>query len=69
MKQILPMITLCLMAISMSAVAESTATSQGYVDLGLPSGTLWKTERDVGLYTYAEAVSKFGKQLPTSEQI
>ena len=41
---------------------------QGYVDLGLPSGTLWKKENEGGnsaYYTYDEAVSKFGNKLPT----
>ena len=45
--------------------------NQEYVDLGLPSGTLWATENAGGdgvYYTYAEAVSKFGNNLPTKEQ-
>ena len=43
-----------------------------YVDLGLPSGTLWKNANEGGddaLYTYDEAVSKFGDKLPTKEQL
>ena len=44
-------------------------TAQQYVDLGLPSGTLWKSSNEKGgLYTYDEAVSKFGGKLPTREQ-
>lgn len=40
-----------------------------YVDLGLPSGTLWKSKNEKGIYyTYDEAVSQFGDKLPTSEQ-
>jgi hypothetical protein len=46
-----------------------------YVDLGLPSGTLWKSEnestqvgRDKGIYTFDEAVETFGDQLPTIAQ-
>ena len=40
-----------------------------YVDLGLPSGTLWKSKNEKGMYyTYEEAVSQFGDQLPTREQ-
>ena len=77
MKQILPMITLCLMAISMSAVAESTAIPQGYVDLGLPSGTLWKTKNEVreefpnrnAYWFNSLAAEEFGNQLPTVEQL
>lgn len=45
--------------------------AQGYVDLGLPSGTLWKNTNEGGeyaFYTYDEAVSMFGNQLPTKDQ-
>ena len=45
------------------------AIEQGYVDLGLPSGTLWKEENELaGFFTYDEAVAKFGDHLPTKEQ-
>lgn len=40
----------------------------GYVDLGLPSGTLWKDSNESGYFTYDEAMTKFGEELPTSEQ-
>ena len=43
-----------------------------YVDLGLPSGTLWKNANeggDAALYTYDDAVSMFGNQLPTLQQL
>ena len=46
--------------------------SQGWVDLGLPSGTLWKNANegsDNARYTYNEAVSKFGNKLPTEQQL
>ena len=46
-----------------------------YVDLGLPSGTQWKTVNELnandpenGFYTYDEAIEAFGKNLPTIEQ-
>ena len=39
-----------------------------YVDLGLPSGTLWKSANEVGHYDYIDAVKKFGDNLPTREQ-
>lgn len=46
------------------------AIPQGYVDLGLPSGTLWKEENELaGFFTYDEAVAKFGDHLPTKEQL
>ena len=39
-----------------------------YVDLGLPSGTLWKKTNESGLYDYDTAVSRYGSKLPTVEQ-
>ena len=42
-----------------------------YIDLGLSSGTKWRNSnegRDNAHYTYNEAVSKFGNNLPTGEQ-
>lgn len=45
--------------------------SQGLVDLGLPSGTLWKNANEGGdyaRYTYDEAVNRWGSKLPTIEQ-
>lgn len=42
----------------------------GYVDLGLPSGTLWKAENeDCGLINYNQAVNFYGNSLPTKEQL
>ena len=41
----------------------------GYVDLGLPSGTLWKAKNeDCGLITYDQAMNFYGNSLPTKEQ-
>ncbi len=43
--------------------------AQGYVDLGLPSGILWKEENEPGeFYSYDQALVKFGSTLPTKEQ-
>lgn len=39
-----------------------------WVDLGLPSGTLWKSTNEEGYYNYDEAVKTFGDKLPTEEQ-
>ena len=48
---------------------ENTQTvPQGYTDLGLPSGTIWKNINATGFYTYDDAVSLFGNRLPTKEQ-
>lgn len=35
-----------------------------FVDLGLPSGNLWKTENELGYFEFDEANSKFQDQLP-----
>lgn len=55
-----------------SGVGES---SGAYVDLGLSSGTLWKTsneenasDAEYAFFTYDEAVSQFGDKLPSREQ-
>ena len=43
-----------------------------YVDLGLPSGTLWCAKNEGGdhaRYTYDEAISNFGSKLPAKEQL
>ena len=43
-----------------------------YVDLGLPSGTLWKELNEGGdyaYYTFDEAINKFGNKLPTKQQL
>lgn len=40
-----------------------------YVDLGLPSGTLWKeTNEDCGLITFDQAYNFYGKSIPSKEQ-
>lgn len=44
---------------------------QGYVDLGLPSGTLWKNSNEGGEkshYRISDAHSRFGRHLPTTSQ-
>lgn len=43
--------------------------AQNYVNLGLPSGTLWKDRNETGdFYTYAQAAGKYGNKLPTKWQ-
>ena len=47
-------------------------SKSGYVDLGLPSGTLWSSTNAGGnaaYYTYDEAINLFGNQLPTKYQL
>lgn len=48
---------------------KSNEIQEEYVDLGLPSGTLWKAENEnCGLISYEQAVSRYGINLPTKEQ-
>lgn len=52
---------------------NGTGSLTGYVDLGLPSGTKWKSANEtgghLGLYTFDEAVNTFGDKLPSKEQL
>ena len=70
MKKVFFLSIICLMALTI----HSGCTEGEYVDLGLPSGTKWKTTNEINpnvtndLYTYDEAIQKFGNQLPTSKQ-
>lgn len=40
-----------------------------FVDLGLPSGTLWAERNEDNYYDFDEAVSKYGDSLPTLDQL
>lgn len=52
-----------------SNTKQNKQTHQEYVDLGLPSGTLWKSSNEKGGFvSYDEAISKYGDKLPTLEQ-
>ena len=82
MKKVIFFSLMCLTAVATigtiaSCDKESTGTSgggAGYVDLGLPSGTKWKTTNETNpndensFYTYDEAMAAFGSKLPTKEQ-
>ena len=39
-----------------------------FVDLGLPSGTLWAADNEEGYYTFSEATERFGDNLPNIVQ-
>lgn len=69
---------MCFTALSLNtqrcAVPESKVEQDyqdgKWVDLGLPSGTLWKDKNEAGgFYTYRQAIAKFGEDLPTKEQL
>ena len=47
---------------------DAELKTQGLVDLGLHSGTLWKDRDENGVYTYDEARNRFGSKMPTKEQ-
>ena len=47
---------------------EDDLQTDKYVDLGLSSGTKWSNVNEDGLYTFGQAVSKFGSNLPTGKQ-
>lgn len=53
----------------------SGGVKEDYIDLGLPSGTLWKNinenneaDKEYDFFTYDEAMERFGKSLPSKEQ-
>lgn len=55
---------------------EKSPTETVYVDLGLPSGTLWASQNEQnpadpehGLYTFDEAVAAFGNRVPDYSQL
>lgn len=68
---------ICLMGLAITScdkdntdteTTETGTTPAGYVDLGLPSGTLWKASNESGYYDYYSAIETFGIKLPTTEQ-
>ena len=68
MKRII-ILTLCVGILFPGSVS---VFAQSYVDLGLPSGTLWKKSNEGGdfaHYTFDEAIKDFGKSLPTEKQL
>ena len=45
--------------------ADNNTAEAEWVDLGLPSGTKWKSVNEDGFYTYDEAKEKFGESMPS----
>lgn len=43
---------------------QTIVDEDGYIDLGLPSGALWKAQNEDDLMTYAQAKKKYGRSLP-----
>lgn len=61
MKKVFIIALLCLLSQSLKA--------QQYIDLGLPSGTMWKATNEQGLYTYLSACHFFRNSLPNRAQV
>ena len=75
MKKLLYFITAVLCFVACEPNSPGSSTTKGeYVDLGLSSGTKWKALNEYnpndanGFYSYEEATSLFGKNLPTKVQ-
>lgn len=54
--------------LSIVALVSNIWAQKQWVDLGLPSGTLWASIPEEGYYTYNDAVEKFGINMPTKWQ-
>ena len=64
MKKLFFLLVMCFAALTMQAQLKNE-----YVDMGLPSGTKWKTKNEAGgLYDWDSAINKFGDKMPTKEQ-
>ncbi len=50
-----------------SVTGSVSSVPRGYVDLGLPSGTLWKAINE-GMYDWDTAMRKFGDKMPSQGQ-
>ena len=63
---------LCAVLLALAAVtackSEKPIVVEGYTDLGLRSGTLWKNVNE-GTFNFDSAYSMYGENLPTKEQM
>lgn len=71
-KSIICSLMLCALYLT-ACTNEESVGEKAFVDLGLPSGTLWCNQNEIngndtyGLYTYNQAVREFGtEKIPTS---
>lgn len=79
MKKVIVFSMMCLMGMATMGMLNSCKKDQtskdGYVNLGLPSGTKWRYSNETNsnsgneFFTYDEAVAKFGSNLPTKKQM
>ena len=56
------------MVMCLTAQTMHSQSTPQYVDLGLPSGIMWKTTNEKGYYSQDSAKKKFGDKLPTTKQ-
>ena len=68
MKKTLKILMGILLLAGFSACNKNNPDEPKFVDLGLPSGTLWKSQAESGYFSYDEAITKFGEMIPTQEQ-
>lgn len=47
--------------------AKSIPLKPNYIDLGLPSETIWKKQSERGLYTFKDALQKYGQCIPSKD--
>ena len=59
---------LALLVILGSTLVSAQKIEREWVDLALPSGTLWASDPEDEFYSYTEAIDKFGVNMPTKWQ-
>ena len=62
MKKVLLLLALVSCFVACKKSSSSVNMNDGYVDMGLPSGTLWKATNEADLHTLAEATEAFGNE-------
>lgn len=68
MKRFLSVCMACILVLATISCSDEYADgNDGYVDLGLTSGTQWKTENEEGFITYDVAHYEFGNRLPSND--
>lgn len=61
MKKLFLLYAICLLAF------PTMGQNSEYIDLGLPSGTLWKNINEEGYFSHSKAMEQFGTQLPEKQ--
>ena len=67
MKKVLLLLALVSCFVACKKNSSSVNMNDGYVDLGLNTGTLWKVDNETGFYDLQQAIETFGnEQLPNA---